>query len=345
LNDERSDAQFVNILKSLSEKLIAPLPLEELGIKRICLIPDGILNLIPFDCLLNEWEIDEMTMHTLPYLGMRYDIYSLHSASTFLSNRGKQMNEESDLIAFVPTYIGYSTSSDDDDLVGMLMRSGHLPLPGAEKEAFSISEIWKGRLWKGSDASEANFKAHINDGNIIHLSMHAVVDQEQPLQSTLLFSKGQEEHEDGYLYVSELYDMSINAAMVVLSACNTGYGKMAEGEGTQSLSRAFAYAGVPSTVMSLWKIPDASSSVLMIDFYKNLKKGMSKPTALAEAKRNYLSNVITPELAHPFYWAGFIASGDPCPLTVASSSKNWFWLLLLLVPILYWIFNLYQRTI
>ncbi len=337
LSSRDKDDRLIAILEGLSNVLIDPLPLAEWNLDRICIVPDGVLGLVPFDCLMTESVTSNASLQSLPYVCVRYDLYTVHSASVWLSSH--QMDgRKASLLAFAPSYDSYEQNDGNaDELVDILIRSGHLPLPGAAIEATEVARIWSGQLWKGQQANEAAFKKNVHDGGILHLSMHALVDQEQPMRSTLLFAKNEQSDDDGYLYASELYDMNLDASMVVLSACNTGYGKMARGEGTQSLSRAFAYAGVPSTVMSLWKIPDAASGKLMIDFYSNLKLGQTKPEALSNAKRAYLSHVVSSDLAHPFYWAGLVISGNPGALEWENRTNHLFLyggLLLVLVSLI-----------
>ena len=98
--------------------------------------------------------------------------------------------------------------------------------------------------------------------------------------------------------------------MVVLSACETGIGKLQRGEGIISLARAFAYAGAKSIVTSLWSVNDQKTKDLMLLFYKNLRKGKSKSEALREAKLSFIAKNDNPN-AHPFFWAGFNAP-TPC---------------------------------
>jgi CHAT domain-containing protein len=100
----------------------------------------------------------------------------------------------------------------------------------------------------------------------------------------------------------------------VLSACNTGFGKIETGEGVMSLARAFHFSGVPAIIMSLWKVPDKETAFLMTEFYKNIAKKNSKSAALRHAKLAYLKEVEDPLLSHPFYWSGFVLSGNVKPL-------------------------------
>jgi CHAT domain-containing protein len=111
------------------------------------------------------------------------------------------------------------------------------------------------------------------------------------------------------LTAAELYNLNINADLVVLSACETGVGELLRGEGVISLARAFAYAGAKSIVASLWSVNDQSTMQIMENFYVELKAGKPKNIALANAKRNYLTQ--NPGIqAHPFFWAAFIGLGD-----------------------------------
>ena len=122
------------------------------------------------------------------------------------------------------------------------------------------------------------------------------------------------------LYVRDLYNLRLNAEMIVLSACETGIGKYEEGEGVYSLARSFMYAGVPSLLTSLWKVDDASTGTLIPYFYQKLSDQQDIDQAIREAKMDYLAQAKL-EVKHPFYWAGFIALGDAH--AVIKSSPNY----------------------
>ena len=115
--------------------------------------------------------------------------------------------------------------------------------------------------------------------------------------------------------------------MVTLSACNTGFGKIKKGEGVMSLSRAFAYAGVPATVVSLWPASDKSTPQLMKYFYQNLHDGQSKDVALNNARKQYLETA-QGKARHPFYWGGFVVIGDNSPISRRTNLLVW------MIPIL-----------
>ncbi len=104
--------------------------------------------------------------------------------------------------------------------------------------------------------------------------------------------------------------MQLKANLAVLSACNTGSGKLSRGEGIMSLARGFMYAGCPSVITSLWSVDDKSTAVIMKHFYEGLSKGLSKDDALRASKLSYLKNADEIK-SNPFYWAGFVLIGNP----------------------------------
>jgi CHAT domain-containing protein len=120
--------------------------------------------------------------------------------------------------------------------------------------------------------------------------------------------------ENELLYVRDLYNLELNADLVVLSACETGLGRLRRGEGIISLARAFAYAGARAIVTTLWSVDDEKAKDLMLDFHGHLKRGEPVDAALRRAKLDYLQRRPGPAEAHPFFWAGFAPIGDMRPL-------------------------------
>jgi CHAT domain-containing protein len=120
--------------------------------------------------------------------------------------------------------------------------------------------------------------------------------------------------------------MELNADLVVLSACETGYGRFETGNGIASLARAFMYAGVPALVVSLWQVNDQSTSIIMQNFYKHLANGKTKSAALRQAKLDYIKLVDNPIAAHPAFWSPFILIGDESPVQLQrKGAGNWLW--------------------
>ena len=157
---------------------------------------------------------------------------------------------------------------------------------------------------------------------ILHFAAHGILSDEvtRSSQPALVLSQGGNDSTN-LLQFSDILRMKLDADLVVLSACETGLGTLREGEGIVGLTRAFIYAGAASTVVSLWKVEDQSTSLFMERFYQHLKRGLSKAEALRQAKLDIIrSNVDLKatgrreELASPFYWAPFILVGDWGPI-------------------------------
>ena len=267
-----------------------------------------------------------------------YDINYKWSAYNFLQKKNQNSNDR--LLGFAPEYsdLDFADFNDkEENQLNYVMRSGPLPLPGAKKELEAIQDIWPTKSFFGSNASEARFKELSDQYGVLHFSMHALLNEKDPPYSSLVFSNAIDSIEDGQLHAWEIYNMDLNADLAVLSACNTGYGQIQSGEGVVSLSRAFAYAGVPNTIMSLWRVPDQSTSKIMTAFYKNLRSGDLIDEAISRSKKDFLAQVITPQEAHPYYWAGFVHTGTNDPISSKSGlGLKWIGLGFLLLLVLFW---------
>ena len=213
-------------------------------------------------------------------------------------------------------------------------------LQWAEKEVRGIADDLHGRAFCRRGATEDIFKRKAPQAGIIHLATHAIVNDEDPLYSKLVFAKDAASNEDGFLNTFELYNMKLNASLVVLSACNTGYGKVIHGEGIMSLARGFMYAGCPSIVMSLWPVDDQSTAGLMKGFFSGLAQGLRKDDALRRAKLDYLKQADAVK-SNPFYWAGFVSIGNTHPILIRVHKNYPSWVLMGIIAsiglvILFW---------
>lgn len=328
LQDNPSPKSFYAYQENASflyQKLLAPV-LPKNSKKHLYIIPDGNLNFIPFEALLtHSQKPTSIDYKKLPYLINDYEISYGYSA-TLLFDRPKQIFSSTEgLLAFGPSYKNTTTNAQsipNDQL--RAYRSEVSELQWNQEEALKAGHYLDGKSLIGKDASEENFKKLYNDHSILHFAMHALVDDEYPMQSRLVFTYNEDDTEDDFLFAYELYNMKLNAKLAVLSACNTGYGKLQKGEGIASLGRAFAYAGCPSIAMSQWMVDDQATAILMEYFYQGLAKGMTKSTALRQAKLNYLQQAKNKSAA-PFFWSSFILIGDNQP--VLKDTPNWiYWL-------------------
>ncbi len=263
---------------------------------KITIIPENFLNYIPYESLKQ--------MKKGIFFGTEKTITYDYSLSLWLLREEKNNFKLNDkLIVFSPNYLSKEKNTINE----------FRDLKYAKAEANEIVKLFSGKLFSGQDATKSNFIKTKEKYGIFHFSMHAQLVENDFNKSYLEFSNQEK------LMVSEIYAIHLSAELVVLSACNTGNGELKKGEGIMSLSRALIHAGVRSSVVSLWEVPDKETSEIMVDFYKNLKKGDRKDVALSKAKENFL--VKNPMKNHPFYWTGFILNGDNS--AVVNNSFNW----------------------
>jgi len=161
-------------------------------------------------------------------------------------------------------------------------------------------------VYLGNEASESRAKLSMGEYEIIHIACHGLFNYEFPLLSSLVLSPDKDN--DGFLQVHELYNLNLaNTNLVILSACETGLAEIKKNDDLIGLVRGFLYAGVPSTVASLWKVDDYATSLLMSNFHLLLKLGSSKSQALRKAQLQLIKNA---ETSHPFFWAAFVLYGN-----------------------------------
>jgi CHAT domain-containing protein len=176
------------------------------------------------------------------------------------------------------------------------------PLPGAEAEAIAIAPLLNTQAITGAQGTKAAIVQKMPQASIIHLATHGLLDDVNGLGSAIALAPSG--NDDGLLTAEEIFDMKLQASLVVLSACNTGEGRIT-GDGVIGLSRALISAGVPSVIVSLWRVPDAPTAELMQAFYQNLHKNPNKAQALRQA-------MLTTMKAHsnPRDWAAFTLIGE-----------------------------------
>lgn len=267
----------------LYRTLISPL-IEKTAHQEILIIPSGPLGLIPFEALLSE-EVNPID-----------DI-------EFNNND----NANTKVLAIAPIFEGPNQLDS--------IRNGLGNLDYTKEESQKIAQYFSTTVLKDAKAVESEFNKIAGDYGIIHIASHALVDGADPMYSKIVFTQDKSDSlDDGFLHAFELLNNNLNAEMAVLSACNTGYGQIEQGEGVMSLAQAFFYSGAKSVVMSLWPANDYSTAEVMDKFYRYLSQGESKSEALRKAKLEYLESSDNIK-SHPYYWAQFIANGDMRPLT------------------------------
>ncbi|PXX96970.1 hypothetical protein DF185_18235 [Marinifilum breve] len=312
---ENSSEYYQRYTKSafnLYQTFIAPHS-EVIQNKQLIIVPDGKMAYVPFGVLIKQVANPErMNYRDLDYLIKSNTITYQNSATIGFSIEpaGFSFSTSKSVLAFAPSYKGI-----DDSILytERAYRDKLYPLPYTKEEVNNISNVMEGDLYLDEFATEQNFKDHASDYDVLHLAMHTIIDDENPMYSKLVFTQTSDTVQDGLLNTHEIYNMNFNARMVVLSACNTGDGKLLKGEGVMSLARGFFYAGCPSIIMTLWTVEDQTGSNLMTNFYGYLSQGLKKDDALRKAKLKYLETA-DPLKSHPYFWSGYVTMGDVEPL-------------------------------
>ena len=302
----------------LSQYLLQPISSMLAGKRRLVIVADGALQRLPFEALLLPGTPAQGDLRKLPYLIRRFAISYAPSASVLAELQNEQRaTAPRGFIAFGdPLYEQRAESAVASTLrAGGAERVNLQPLRHSREEINSIAKLFADNdraVFFAEDASEENVKApdRLSRYRMVHFATHGYVNEARPRFSGLLLSparaNGNQQLEDGLLSAYEVFNLKLQADLVVLSACETGLGKEVKGEGLMSLMRAFMYAGASSVVVSLWNVDDESASELMVRFYRNLKTGMNKGEALRQAQLETIN-----DNGFPFFWAPFILVGKP----------------------------------
>ncbi len=340
LDPRPGEPPWVATAHELYRLLIEPVKPHLQGRKTLIVIPHGVLTYLPFEALVDPGEpVPEPDRRPSAFLVQNHDIVYASSVSTLAAMALHTMRQgyHWELVAFgdpimpgeqgllagssgvrVPeTGAGKETSDLDERLKASQQEAwAHFPrLPHTGAEVLAAAGFVREdqrRIYLRTEASEAHFKKTLRSGpaRVVHIATHGILNERRPALSGLLFSVPSANAggaDDGILYLHEILNLSIDSELVVLSACDTGRGRLVRGEGVQGLSRAFMYAGARSVIMSLWQVSDEATAVLMKAFYgEYLGKQKSKTESLSQAKRVLLGN---PRYAAPYFWASFVLNG------------------------------------
>ncbi len=311
-NSNNYTVSYINTMyksfNNLYKSLIEPVRSIAKG-KRLIIIPDEKLNLISFDVLLTQEKTIEFNeFENAAYLLYDYIISYAYSAQIKYYNFIKRTKQLKPIIAFAPTYQNVTDSSVkySEQMRGISNLSNIL---GAIEEVEYISEVIETTKCFDSVATESNFYRQINDYEIVHLAMHSVTDEINSKFSGLVFNSDSNNIE--ILQNYEIQSLNILSSLVVLSGCNTGGGRLISGEGIMSIGRSFFLGGSRSIIMTLWSIPDKSSSKIIKSFYHYVSKNKPIDEALQLAKIDFLNNTDPhTQKLNPFFWAAYVVVGN-----------------------------------
>lgn len=309
LAQERSVNDSINTLSSILFGQIE----SKLKGKRLVIIPSNILQYIPFSALRLKGK---------PLI-INHEVVILSSATLLLTlrnNSSKRIASNSVAVLADPVFQSTDprlkkTALPKDDFFNsdrtVNFDQSRLPFSGKEAEVIKLLFSDENPLvLLGFDANlESLLKLDSKTHQIIHFATHSLIDFTYPERSGLLFSKFKENGEEinGYLNFNDILNLRLDCDLVVLSACQTAIAKQLPGEGFLGLSRAFFYAGARKIMLSLWRVEDESTAVLMSKFYTFLKKGLSPVAALRSAQISMLQEE---KWKSPYHWAAFQIEGD-----------------------------------
>jgi CHAT domain-containing protein/Tfp pilus assembly protein PilF len=287
------------------------------NVDHLVFIPDGILYYLPFETLVR----DDTTTSKPRYLIELYDISYAPSVSSlvYLKEKERKAQYKKTLLAVgAPAYLNKNSKLSrggdrhKDAIRDIYLNDGFevTALPYSKKEVHRVARCFPDDevdLLSESRAKEEVIKSWpLEEYRILHFACHGFLDERTSMRSALVLTLDDDPEEDGFLQAREISDLRLDADLVVLSACQTGKGRLENAEGVLGLPRTFFYAGARSIISSLWKINDKSTAELMPEFYRSLAAGNNKARSLRLAKLNMLKS----RFSHPFYWAAFVLNGD-----------------------------------
>jgi CHAT domain-containing protein/tetratricopeptide (TPR) repeat protein len=341
-----ADQELPSVTAKLSEMLLGPLA-GKLGRKRLIVVPEGALHLVPLCALLEPSAPDKPVENALrrrpaanseagtPYMVLNHEIVALPSISVLGALRREAAHHET---ATKQVAILANPVFDRTDARVKLAKSDQgfparkttttsnltralrdfdlaLPaLPSTRREAEAIMSIVSpGQGWLATDfkaSREAAVSSELKNYRVIHFATHSLIDDRHPELSGVVLSLVDEHGNptDGFLRLHDVYSMNLPVELVVLSACRTGLGKDVRGEGVIGLTRGFMHAGARRIMTTFWSVNDLATASLMEDFYRRmLVQGQSAAAALRGAQIDALRHSAW---RHPFYWAAFVLAGE-----------------------------------
>jgi CHAT domain-containing protein len=298
------DLAFRPAAVKLYDLLLKPAQAQLRGKHRLIIAPDSSLWDLPFQALVNDaaqFMIENASITYAPSLTVLREMSKRrmnHSTTEAPAN----------LLAFGNPLSGAETATR----AGAGLRNHNLdPLPEAGEEVRALGRLYgasRSRIYVGNQAREDLLKSEAGRASILHFSTHGTLNNASPMYSHLTLAEGGP-NDDGLLEAWELMQLDLKAELAVLSACETARGRIGAGEGMIGFSWAMFIAGVPSIVVSQWKVESAGTRDLMVNFHRALisSRAPGKSEALRQAALKLMRN---PETSHPFYWAGFVLVGD-----------------------------------
>lgn len=318
----KSDNEFIPISQQLYKEIWQPIQQvlnPNNNLKNIIVIPDGALLYLPFDALIKN----QNDTKNIDFLLDKYTIAYQYSVTLWSEKRNPNtVSAEASLAAFAPVFgkkldqwqptQTLRGNRENQDLMNVE------PLPATEMEVMQLDSLFaknqlQKRIYLRTQASEVAVKSqNLSQYKYLHFATHGIISDKNPDFSGLLLLRDSLSDNDGKLYASEIYGLQLKADLAVLSACESGLGKLVQGEGLVGLSRSFLYAGASNLSVSLWRVADEPTRLLMAYFYEYIlvQSRYGKPIRYAEAlQQAKLKLIRTSPYSSPYHWSSFILIG------------------------------------
>lgn len=326
---ERSDSMvtaYTSAAHHFYQLLIAPV--KPALTHRLLIVPDGLLEYIPFDALLTEPVPPGLqAFGRLPYLIKEASIHYGYSALLARALRQREGRAElRRVLALAPSFpeesLAVRSADDRRRSLGALAHN--------TQEVSQIARLFASDVLAGSAASKRAFVERAGRYQVLHLATHAKADDELGAFSYLAFAPvAGAPVGSSQLSIKDIHLLRLSADLVVLSACETGVGELRRGEGVVSLARAFSQAGASSLLASLWRVSDRETADLMASFYGHLAEGQPIDESLRQAKLSFLHSEGV-HRGHPFFWAAFLPTGKMEGVDLPAPVRWGWWVLGLL---------------
>lgn len=290
----------VEAYKKTAVRLYSALQLQKTNSENLIVVPDGLLNYIPFEALLYSQAMG-VNYASFPFLVKQHKITYQTSAALYATHAMITTSSKKEILGLFPTF-----------------ENSERELPHSMLEAHNLEKLFSGKYLFKEEATKKSFVQNVGKYSIVHLATHADAGSLLKPPSISFF--------DSTLYLPEIYGLQISPSLVVTSACETGTGSLSSGEGPLSLARGFQFAGARNIILSLWNVNDNSTAALMSNFYANYKENEKPVDALRQAKLDYLqSKKISNNQKSPYYWAAFVYYGN---VDIQEESAFYFYTLL-----------------
>jgi CHAT domain-containing protein/tetratricopeptide (TPR) repeat protein len=285
--------------------------------KKLIIVTDGILNFIPFEALITK-EASTTNFAKMHYL-LNDFVVGYNNSATFYLNSIPFVHAKETILGVFPIF-----------------EKSDLELTFSKKEMQNLKNNFDGIYLEKQKATFKNFSINAKNFSILHLSTHAA--------SGDIYVPASIRFYDQEILYSELYNLKINPDLVVLSACETGIGKLYKAEGAMSVARGFQFAGAQNLLFSLWKVNDYTTSVFMEKFYKNIQNNYSYFEANHKAKLDFLADkTISNSKKSPYYWSSFVYYGT---LETKESINYLLWISIgvgIVGLVVFWLFLSFRR--